>query len=320
MAALEQVQAELDRQTAEDRERQEQSESADVSAETSTAAAGPSPPGQGRGPLSRASLAQALVEMARQQLDRVTPDRARRGRARLIAQVDPVSGWGRLVDGELLPPSALSEVIPLPQRRTGHMGAEPGLRPLRPGDLAREDLGRSARLPSQGLRDLLGAVDGERCRFPGCTRRRRLHAHHVRFWRDGGATDLDNLVLVCSRHHTLVHQHGFGLVLGPDRRLSVTTADGVPVLHHPGLPWGEAEALDPDRHVSAETLVPDSVSRMDLGYCVAVLLQQAAWIEMPSVGVDRCPRRPGAGEPNRVTARDSAAARARSRWSPAASP
>lgn len=98
----------------------------------------------------------------------------------------------------------------------------------------------------------------------------------MRFWRDGGGTDLDNLVLVCARHHTLIHQHGFGLVLGPDRRLSVTTADGVPVLHHPALPWGEAEALDPDGHVSAETLVPDSVSRMDLDYCVAVLLQQAA--------------------------------------------
>lgn len=56
----------------------------------------------------------------------------------------------------------------------------------------------------------------------------------------------------------------------------MTTADGVPVLHHPALPWGEAEALDPDGDVSAETLVPDSVSRMDLDDCVAVLLQQAA--------------------------------------------
>lgn len=125
---------------------------------------------------------------------------------------------------------------------------------------------------------MLGIVDGERCRFPGCTRHRRLHAHHVVFWQDGGSTDLGNLVLVCSRHHTLVHQRGFQLVLDPvTRRLAVATDDGVPVLHHPALPWGDPVLLDAHHDVSAETLVPDLVEpRMDLGYCVAVLLQQAA--------------------------------------------
>ena len=84
-------------------------------------------------------------------------------------------------------------------------------------------------------------------------------------------------MLLCSRHHGLVHRLGFLLELAADRELTVATADGVRVLHHPGLPWGEADLLDPDRHVSAETSVPDSVEpRMDLGYCVMVLLQQAA--------------------------------------------
>jgi len=123
----------------------------------------------------------------------------------------------------------------------------------------------------------VGVLDGERCRFPGCTRRRRLHAHHVRYWRDGGGTDLQNLVLLCSRHHTLVHQHGFALALAPDRRLSVANADGTPVLHHPGLPWRPAQGLDPDHQVDAETLLPDHVrSRIDLGYAVMVLMQQSA--------------------------------------------
>jgi hypothetical protein len=53
----------------------------------------------------------------------------------------------------------------------------------------------------------------------------------------------DNLVLLCSRHHTLLHAHGFQLLLHPDRRLEVRTADGVPVLHHPAQPWHDPAAL-----------------------------------------------------------------------------
>jgi hypothetical protein len=38
------------------------------------------------------------------------------------------------------------------------------------------------------------------CRFPGGTAR-RCDAHHVEHWVHGGATSLDNLVLLCRRHH-----------------------------------------------------------------------------------------------------------------------
>jgi hypothetical protein len=187
--------------------------------------------------------------------------------------VDPLSGWGRLRDGELLPPTSLRAVLrSLPGRGRGDR-----LRRNTLADLQRHDLGRTRRLPSAALRDLIGVLDGERCRFPGCTRRRKLHAHHVRYWRDGGRTDLGNLLLLCSHHHTLVHQHGFVLALAPDRRLTVATAEGVPVLHHPGLPWRPAEELDPDHAVDADTLPPDHVrGRIDLGYAVMVLMQQSA--------------------------------------------
>ncbi len=46
------------------------------------------------------------------------------------------------------------------------------------------------------------------CRAPGCTRTRGLHAHHLEHWSDGGTTDLDNLILLCGRHHRLLHEHG----------------------------------------------------------------------------------------------------------------
>lgn len=84
-------------------------------------------------------------------------------------------------------------------------------------------------------------------------------------------------MLVCARHHTLVHQHGFALELRPDRRLSVATADGVPVLHHPGQPWRPADELDPDGRITAATLPPEHVvARIDLGYAVMVPARQAA--------------------------------------------
>ena len=99
----------------------------------------------------------------------------------------------------------------------------------------------------------------------------------MRFWRDGGRTDLADLVLVCARHHTLIHQHGFVLRLDDERRLHVETADGTAVLHHPALPWQPAAELDPERAVDAETLPPDHVTaRLDLGYAVMVLAQQSA--------------------------------------------
>jgi hypothetical protein len=90
-----------------------------------------------------------------------------------------------------------------------------------------------------------------------------------------------NLVLVCSRHHTLVHTQGFQLVLHlhPDRRLEVRTADGIPVLHHPAQPWGDPAELGTTcgQRVSAETLPPDhGDTRLDLRYAVSILLAHAA--------------------------------------------
>lgn len=99
------------------------------------------------------------------------------------------------------------------------------------------------------------------------------------FWSDGGPTDLANLVLVCARHHTLILTQDFQLVLHPDRRLSVATAEGVPLLHHPAQPWGDPAHLTTGRgrRVSAETLPPDHCdARIDLGYVVSVLMTQAA--------------------------------------------
>ena len=45
------------------------------------------------------------------------------------------------------------------------------------------------------------------CQYPGCTATRELDAHHMIPAEDGGPTELANLILLCTRHHKLLHDH-----------------------------------------------------------------------------------------------------------------
>lgn len=49
----------------------------------------------------------------------------------------------------------------------------------------------------------------------------RSELPHIDEWEHGGATDLDNLVPLCSRHHHAVHEGGWNLKLLPDRTLRI---------------------------------------------------------------------------------------------------
>lgn len=94
------------------------------------------------------------------------------------------------------------------------------------------DLGVSARLASPAQRRALAARD-RGCVFPGCDRHAGwTSAHHLVHWVDGGATDLHNLVLLCTFHHHRVHEGGFGLERLPSGALQFTKPDGT-VLHAP---------------------------------------------------------------------------------------
>jgi hypothetical protein len=70
------------------------------------------------------------------------------------------------------------------------------------------DVGRKTRAIPAAMRRALDARDLG-CRFPGCTNARFVDAHHIHHWINGGETKLDNLVLLCRRHHRFVHEHGF---------------------------------------------------------------------------------------------------------------
>ena len=69
-------------------------------------------------------------------------------------------------------------------------------------------IGRKSRTVPTGMKRALQARD-KGCIFPGCHKQRFVDAHHVEHWSAGGETALDNLVLLCTKHHTLVHEGGF---------------------------------------------------------------------------------------------------------------
>ena len=92
-----------------------------------------------------------------------------------------------------------------------------------PGEL---DLGRTTRLANHRSTPSAPALYPT-CAIPGCSvRYSRCKLHHVIWWRNGGRTDLDNLLPICTHHHTKVHGAGWNLSLGPNRELTITFPDG----------------------------------------------------------------------------------------------
>lgn len=83
------------------------------------------PPAEAPRAAGRVTDAEALLALARDALatEQAThPSMACRRRPQLTAQVDPLSGWGRLDDGELLPPGNLKQVMKSPPGAAGCCG------------------------------------------------------------------------------------------------------------------------------------------------------------------------------------------------------
>ena len=77
----------------------------------------------------------------------------------------------------------------------------------------------TAQRRSISLRDL------GRCRFVACGRR-TCDIHHVVHYEDGGPTAVSNGVLLCPRHHTAVHEGGFGITGEANGTLTFHRPDG----------------------------------------------------------------------------------------------
>lgn len=105
------------------------------------------------------------------------------------------------------------------------------------------------RAPSKALRRELKRRD-KRCRFPGCRRRKGLHAHHIELW-PKGKTEPSNLVLLCETHHWLVHPGGW-------------TVRGSP----PKV-WFEKPELPPIK-IGPPKIDPETLAAFDLDFATAM--------------------------------------------------
>ena len=136
-------------------------------------------------------------------------------------------------------------------------------------------VGRRTRTISPALRRALNARDRQ-CRFPGC-RSVRVDAHHIRHWAHGGATALDNLVLLCRRHHRAVHEEGFRVTLDAAGNVEFFRPDGRPLPEAPAPPEWTGRPLAPVRarlerdgiSIGPDTLTPDwRGERLDLDWVI----------------------------------------------------
>ncbi len=85
------------------------------------------------------------------------------------------------------------------------------------------DLGRTQRLVTPPLWTALVLRD-QHCAFPGCTRLPiTCEAHHIHHWAHGGTTSLDNLILLCRKHHTTTHHTPWKVQIDPHTRRPVWT-------------------------------------------------------------------------------------------------
>jgi hypothetical protein len=85
-------------------------------------------------------------------------------------------------------------------------------------------VGRSHRTATDAQRAAL------RVMYPSCAmcevRFDHCEIHHIIEWENGGPTDLNNLIPLCSVHHHRVHDDGWRIELEPERTLNVTRPDG----------------------------------------------------------------------------------------------
>lgn len=104
-------------------------------------------------------------------------------------------------------------------------------------------IGRKSRIIPQAISRAVRARDHNCCTFPGCRNHRFLHCHHVEHWSNGGETSLDNLMLLCTKHHTLVHEGGFKIEKDFQNRWYFLRPDGIAV---PQCGYATQDVIDED--------------------------------------------------------------------------
>jgi hypothetical protein len=138
----------------------------------------------------------------------------------------------------------------IPLRLLGRFISDGVVQPVWETEGTPVSVGRAMRILPDHTRRLI--TDRDRgCRFPGCTSTAFTEVHHLEAWSDGGRTDIDNQILLCTTHLD-------------DPRTAYRPPTGGPIR------WSDLE-LPPDtalgrRHLTAvppPEPEPEFVSRLD---------------------------------------------------------
>lgn len=178
-------------------------------------------------------FADALVELASHSLDHAVVRGSQRPHLQVTASLET------LIDIAGAPAGELELGAPIAAATVQRLACDASVsRVLLGPDSAILDVGHSRRIPSAATRRALDVRD-KGCAWPGCDRPASwTEAHHLKHWAHGGVTELNNLVLICHRHHWMVHEGGWRMVRTQEDELRT-----IPPL--PGF-WPRARGPDVD--------------------------------------------------------------------------
>jgi Domain of unknown function (DUF222)/HNH endonuclease len=175
------------------------------------ALSGPPTPDDKRTPKQR--RADALVELAHQKLDSATLPEVGGQKPHLAVTVSIAT----LANQPGSPTAELEWAQPIPAETARRLACDAAVTPVFLGSESDQpQAGQTSRSISGSQRRAL-VVRDKGCRFPGCDRPPDwTDAHHLQHWADGGKHVMENLVLLCRRHHRKVHEEGWHLGITAD--------------------------------------------------------------------------------------------------------
>ena len=161
--------------------------------------------------------ADLLVELARQQLDGGNLPEVGGQRPHLAVTVSIAT----LANQPGSPAAELEWAQIIPAETARRLACDAAITPVFVGSESDQpQAGQTSRSISGSQRRAL-VVRDKGCRFPGCDRPPDwTDAHHLQHWADGGKHVMDNLVLLCRRHHRKVHEEGWQLGITPDGEIA----------------------------------------------------------------------------------------------------
>jgi Domain of unknown function (DUF222)/HNH endonuclease len=157
-------------------------------------------------------VADALVDVCMHSLDNGVP--SRRPHLQVTTSLETLLGLAGA------PAAEMDFSLPISAKAVERLACDCTVtRVLLGSDSAVIDVGRARRVISGSQGKALKVRD-RGCTWPGCDRPATwTSAHHLVHWTNGGPTDLSNLVLLCYRHHWMVHEGEWQIVRADDGRM-----------------------------------------------------------------------------------------------------